>query len=84
MGKQALGKNRFSFPEIGWVGTGWEEVVMNLWRQQYPSPPQPGRCQIETRWQICHDKGHPPVGGHILGQGVPMSGVNTPVVRNCG
>lgn len=32
MGKQALGKNCFSFPEIERVGMEWEEVVMNLWR----------------------------------------------------
>lgn len=84
MGKQALGKNCFSFPEIGGVGTGWEEVVMNLWRQQYLSLPQPERRQVETRWQIHHDTGHLPVEGHILGWGVPMPGVNTPVVRNGG
>lgn len=82
MGKQALGKNRFSFPEIGRVGTGWEEVVMNLWRQPYPRPHQPGRSQVETRWQIFQHKGHPPVRGHVLGHGVHLSGANMPVVRD--
>jgi hypothetical protein len=29
------GKICFSFPELGRVETGWEEVVMSLWRQHY-------------------------------------------------
>lgn len=81
-GKQALGKNRFSFPEIGRVGTCWEEGVMTLWRQQDLHPHQPVRCQVETRWQMFHHKGHPPGGGYVLGQGVHMSGANT--VKNGG
>lgn len=82
MGKQAPGKNCFSFPEIERVGMGWEEVVMNLWRQQYPYPRQPGRCQVETRWQILYRKRHPSVGGHVLVQVVRMSGASPPMVRN--
>lgn len=81
MSKQALGRNCYSFPEIGRVGMGWEEVVMNLWRQQYPQPHQPGRCQVETRWQIFHHKRRSPEGGYILSQGVHMSRANTLVVR---
>lgn len=61
---------------------GWEDVVMNLWRRQDPYPHQPGRCQVETRWQIFYHKRHPPMGGHVLVQEVCMSGANTPVVRN--
>lgn len=81
MSKQALGENCYSFPEIGRVGMGWEEVVMNLWRQQYPRPHQPGRCQVETRWQIFDHKRHSPAGGCVLGQGVHMSDANTLEVR---
>lgn len=55
---------------------------MNLWRQQYPYPHQPGRCQVETRWQILYRKRHPSVGGHLLVQEVYMSGAGTSVVRN--
>lgn len=59
---------------------GWEEVAMNLWRQQYPHPLQPARCQVETRWQMFHHKGHPQgLGGasHPGSGGVHMSGANS-------
>lgn len=76
------GKNCFSFPEIGRIGMGWEDVVMNLWRQQHPYPHRPGRCQAETRWQIFYRKRNPSAGGTVLVQEVCMSGANTPLVRN--
>lgn len=78
------GKNCFSFPEMGRIGMGWEEVVMNLWRRQYLYPHQPGRWQVETRWQIFYRKRHPTVGGRVLVQEVRLSGANTPVVRTGG
>lgn len=55
---RSWGETAFSFPEIGRVGMGQEEVVMNLWRQQHPNPCQPGRCQVETRWELFYHRRH--------------------------